>query len=153
MAQTGKAVTEKKTFSRATSVSTDIKADPAIIWKLLTTASDYTRWNSTIVSLEGKIAPGEKIRLKSTLDPKRTFKLKVKEMDKKKRMVWGDAQGKRVYTLASKGNGETTFTMYEKIGSPMFPLYKKYIPSFDTSFEHFAADMKKEAEHIQNLKK
>src|ERR1700761_4803215 len=82
MAQNGKAATEKTTFHRTTSVSTDINADPAIIWKLLTTAADYPRWNSTVISIDGTIAEGEKIRLKSMLDPKRTFKLKVKEFDK-----------------------------------------------------------------------
>ncbi|MGZ4058050.1 MAG: hypothetical protein ACXVPU_03435, partial [Bacteroidia bacterium] len=44
MAQNGKATTVRTTFSRSTSVSTIINADPAIIWKLLTTASDYPRW-------------------------------------------------------------------------------------------------------------
>ena len=78
-AQNGKASTVRTTFSRETTISIEIKADPAIVWALLTKASDYPRWNSTIVSIEGNIAPGEKIRLKSTLDAKRTFKLKVKE--------------------------------------------------------------------------
>ncbi len=41
MAQNGKATTVKKTFSRETSVSIKIQADPAIIWALLTNASDY----------------------------------------------------------------------------------------------------------------
>ena len=36
----GKAKTTKKTFSRETSVSTTILADPAIVWALLTNASD-----------------------------------------------------------------------------------------------------------------
>ncbi len=153
LAQNGKAITEKTTFSRSTSVSTDIQADPTIIWKLLTTAPDYPRWNPTILSIEGKIAVGEKIQLKSTLAPKRTFKLKVKELDAPKRLVWGDGQGKRVYTLTNKGNGSTTFTMYEKIGGFMFPMYAKHIPSFDASFEQFAAALKEEAETIQNTKK
>ena len=61
-AQSGKASTIKKTFSRETSVSIDIQADPAIIWALLTNASDYPRWNSTVISIEGEIAEGEKIR-------------------------------------------------------------------------------------------
>ena len=153
MAQNGKAKTEKKSFSRETSVTINIQADPAIVWKLLTNAADFPRWNSTVTSIEGKIAPGEKIRLKSTLDPKRTFKLKIKEMDAEKRLVWGDGQGNRIYIISGDGKGLTTFTMDEKIGGFMFPLYAKHIPPFDKSFEQFAADLKKEAETIQNLKK
>lgn len=151
IAQNGKAKTVRKTFSRETSVSTEIKADPAIIWALLTKAADYPRWNSTVTSIEGNIAAGETIRLKSTLDKKRTFKLKVKEFEPNKRLVWGDKQGKRIYTLSSS-NGITTFTMDEKIGGVMFPMYAGMIPSFDQSFEQFAADLKKEAETIMQTK-
>jgi len=153
MAQNGKAITEKKTFSRTTSVSAEIKADPAIIWKLLTSALDYPRWNTTVISIEGTIAAGEKIRLKSTMAPKRTFKLKVKEFENEKCLAWGDGQGTRIYTLVNKGKGITTFVMNEKIGGFMFPMYAKHIPSFDASFEQFAADLKKEAETIQNTRK
>ena len=147
-AQESPAATVRKTFSRTTSVSTVIKADPAVIWALLTHAADYKRWNSTIISIEGDIAPGETIRLKSTLDPKRTFKLKVKTFEPENRMVWGDGKGKRTYTLTRNENGTTTFSMTEKIGGLMFPLYSKYIPPFDATFNRFAADLKQEAEKI-----
>jgi hypothetical protein len=56
MAQTGKAKTESKTFSRETSVNINVSADPSIIWNLLVNSSDYPRWNSTIISIDGKIA-------------------------------------------------------------------------------------------------
>jgi uncharacterized protein YndB with AHSA1/START domain len=146
LAQTGKATTVKTTFSRETSVSTIIKADPAVVWRLLTKASDYTRWNSTIMSLEGNIALGEKIKLKSVLDDKRVFKLKIKEFVLEKRLVWGDGQGKRVFTITKNADGDTTFSMTEKIGGLMFPLYAKMIPPFDETFEKFAGDLKREAE-------
>ncbi len=148
-AQDGVASTTKKTFSRETIVSTRIEADPAIIWTLLTKGSDYTRWNSTIVSLNGEIKLGEKIELVSTLDPKRTFKLKVKEFTSDQQLAWGDGLGTRTYTLESLGDSATQFTMHEKIGGPVFPLFAKMIPPFDESFEQFAADLKKEAETIQ----
>ena len=152
-AQNGKAVTVKTTFSRETSVSNTINADAAIIWALLTNASDMARWNSTLVSVEGDIKVGNKIKLVSKLDPKRTFKLKVKELVAEKRLVWGDGQGSRVYSLTNNSNGTVTFSMVEKIGGLMFPLYAKMIPPFDASFEQFAADLKKEAELIHNSKK
>lgn len=144
----GKATTTKKTFSRETSVSVDIQADPKTIWGLLTNAVNYPKWNTTVISIDGKIALGEKIQLKSYLDPKRVFKLAVKEVEAERRLVWGDAMGKRIYTLTSKGNGVTNFSMNEKIGGPLFPLFAKMIPPFDESFEKFAADLKKEAETI-----
>jgi uncharacterized protein YndB with AHSA1/START domain len=149
-AQDSQATTVKTTFHRETSVSTTIKADPAIIWALLTNASDYPRWNSTVTSIQGNIALGEKIVLKSTLDAKRSFKLKVKEFEPAKRLAWGDGKGLRTYTLRNNGDGTVTFSMHERIGGLMFPMYAKYIPSFDDSFNAFAADLKREAELIQN---
>jgi uncharacterized protein YndB with AHSA1/START domain len=152
IAQNKKAATIKSAFSRETSVSIDIKADSAIIWALLTNASDYPRWNTTVISIEGKIALGERIKLISTLDPKRTFKLKIKEMESGKKLVWGDGMGKRVYELAKSAGANVNFSMHEKIGGPLFPLFAKMIPSFDLSFDQFAADLKKEAETIMNSK-
>jgi uncharacterized protein YndB with AHSA1/START domain len=149
----GKARTAKSTFRRETSVSTLIQADPAIVWALLTHPADFPRWNSTVTSLTGDIRAGETIELKSTLDSKRTFKLKVKEFVPEKRLVWGDAMGNRVYTIDKAGAESVLFSMTEKIGGPLFPLFAGMIPSFDESFEKFAADLKKEAETIQQSKK
>lgn len=145
---TGKALTTKTTFSRETVVSVEIQADASIVWSLLTNAADFARWNSTVVSIKGDIVLGETIRLISTLDPKRTFNLKVKEFEADKKLVWGDAMGNRVYTLSKNDHGHTVFSMAEKIGGLMFPLFARFIPPFDASFEQFAADLKKEAEKI-----
>src|SRR5919109_3913001 len=112
----GKATTTRKTFSRETSVSTTIHADPAIVWALLTYASDFPRWNSTVTSMKGEIREGGTVELKSILDEKRTFKLKIKEFVPEKRLIWGDAMGSRVYTLTRGDGGSTIFTMTEKIG-------------------------------------
>lgn len=152
-ANEGKAVTTRTTFSRETSVSLAIPADPRVVWALLTNASDYPRWNSTVVSIRGEIKPGGTIELKSTLDEKRTFKLKIKEFEPEKRLVWGDSQGSRIYSITKGEAGGVRFSMAEKIGGSLFPLFAKYIPPFDESFERFAADLKKEAATIQQSKK
>lgn len=148
----GKAVTEKKTFSRETAISIDIQADKSVIWRLLTNANDYPRWNSTIISINGKIALNEKISLKAKLDPKREFKLSIKEFEPENKLIWGDAMGKRIYTLKNIGNNLTNFTMSEKIGGLIFPLFAKMIPPFDEAFEQFAHDLKNEAETISKTK-
>lgn len=141
----GQAHTQKTTFSRSTSISQLIQAESATIWALLTTASAYPTWSKTIISLEGNIQQGEKIRLVSSLDPNRTFKLTIKECAPNQKLVWGDAMGERSYTLAPQETG-TLFTMHEKIGGLLFPLFANKIPSFDASFEQFTADLKKAAE-------
>jgi len=128
----GKATSMKKAFSRETPVTTAIKADKGNIWNLLT----------TIISISGKIAKDKTIN---------AFKLKIKEFDVNKRMVWGDAMGTRVYLLEDEGN-LVKFTITEKIGGLVFPLFAKMIPPFEEAFERFARDLKIEAEIIMNKK-
>ena len=140
------AKTTKRFFSRETEVAIDIRAEPEQVWAVLTNAADYPSWSSTVTSLGGRIALGEKIELKSVLDAKRTFKLKVLELEAPARMVWGDAMGKRTYLVTRKDAQTVTFSMRERIGGPLFPLFAGMIPSFDEVFDKFAADLKKKAE-------
>ncbi len=148
--QSENAHTVKKTFSRETSIEKDIHASDSIIWSLLTDAKGYSKWNTTIFYIDGEINLREKIRIITTLDSNRMFKLKIKEFENKKRLVWGDGKGNRVYTIESLDFLTTKFTMNEKISGLMFPMYAKYIPSFDESFEQFVSDLTNEAERIQN---
>jgi uncharacterized protein YndB with AHSA1/START domain len=140
------ATTVKRVFSRVTEVHVDIDATAQDIWALLTDAEGYPRWTETVLSIEGAIAPGAKIKLRSSLDPKRTFALTVRAFDAPRLLSWGDAMGERSYALADGDNGGVRFTMREKIGGPLFPLFAWMIPSFDASFDRFAADLKRAAE-------
>ncbi len=142
----GNAKTTKTRFSRETTVSTTINASAETVWKLLTDAKGYTAWNSTITAMSGNIAKGGQVELKSILDDKRTFKLQVKEFEAPRRMVWGDRQGNREYLIKDLGAGKVTFSMTEKIGGAMFPLFARFIPDFDDVFNQFAADLKAAAE-------
>ena len=62
------------------------------------------------------------------------FKLAVKEAEQERRLVWGDAMGKREYKLTPNSNIQTIFAMTENIGGPLFPLFAKMIPPSDESF-------------------
>jgi uncharacterized protein YndB with AHSA1/START domain len=135
-------------FHRVTEVRTVIKASDAIVWGLLTNAADYPRWNSGVISITGRIALVERIVLRSTLDPKRTFTLRVKEFKPNNRLVWGGGQGQRVYEITPNADSSVTFRMSERIGGAMFPLYAGAIPSFDANFDAFASDLKREAERV-----
>ena len=96
----GQATTIKRLFSRQTTVAIDIAAPPETIWKLLTDVDSFKSWNSTIVDLTGTIAPGERIHLRSTLAPERTFKLKVKEFETNRKLTGGTRwEGGRIRAL------------------------------------------------------
>ena len=140
-----KAHTIKKLFSRETTVSTLINAEPEKIWNILVDVGSYKNWNSTIISIEGEIKEGGEIKIVPAINPNRTFKLKIKAFEPYTKMVSGDAMGSRTFLL-EKVSGGTQFTMTEKIGGPLFPLFAKMIPPFDDAFDAYARDLKAEAE-------
>lgn len=139
------ATTTRRFFSRETRVTREIHASADRVWALLTNASAYPSWNSTVVRLDGRIAAGETIQLVSTLDPSRTFKLRVRTVEPPHRLVWGDAMGARTLELTPTARG-VSFSMVERIGGPLFPLFARMIPPFDAAFDQFAADLARAAE-------
>jgi hypothetical protein len=143
-----KAITTKKFFNRETTITETIQAKASAVWQILVEINNYPKWNSTIVSITGDLKEGGKIELISKLDPSRKFNLKVLEFEPNKKLVWGDMMGKRTYLLSENSDGQTQFTMTEKIGGLMFPLFAKMIPPFDDSFEQFIKDLKVEAESL-----
>jgi hypothetical protein len=132
--------------------ASSISAPPDQVWARLTDAASYPKWNPTVVKLDGTIALGQTIKLVSTLDPKRTFKLKVAELDAPRRMVWSSGMplglfsGRRTFTLTPRGDGGTDFAMEEVFSGPMAPMITKAIPDMTESFAQFAAALKAAAE-------
>lgn len=149
----GKSSKIKSTFNMGYAVGINIQAKPSRIWSLLTTASDFPRWNSMVKNIEGKIALGEKIKVQVPYAPNRTFNLKVSEFVPDKTMVWRDGMppmftGVRTYTLTPKPDGSTDFAMAEVFSGIMLPMIAGSLPDFGPSFETYVADLKREAERI-----
>lgn len=59
---------------RAFETEIDIDAAPAIIWELLTDAPGYTSWNTTVERVDGRIEPGEKIKVYVKINPGKAFR-------------------------------------------------------------------------------
>jgi len=138
------------TFEMQTSVAANIKAPADRIMGLLTDSKNFTKWNSTVISVDGEIKKGETIRLVSKLDPKRTFKLKVAEQTPTT-LIWKDGfapmfSGVRTFTLQTNSDGSTDFTMTEVFKGIMLPMIQGSLPDFKENFEQYAADLKKASE-------
>ena len=147
----GTAIKTRTTFRLECSVSNNINASPEKIWRLLTDAENYTKWNSTLESLEGDISMGGTVKMKVPEAPGKTFKVKVKEFTPNKSMLWQDGfapmfMGKRFFTLQPNTAGTTIFTMNEIFSGLMLPMIAGKLPDFVPIFERYAADLKKEAE-------
>lgn len=135
--------------------TTDIAAPQQRVWDILTDAATYPSWNTTIVSIDGVIAEGERIALVSTLNPKRTFRLSVSQVDAPSSMVWSDGMplglfsGVRTLTVDPNPDGGCTFSMVERYSGPLAPLITKSIPDMSESFATFAANLKATAESAE----
>lgn len=144
------AKTSASTFRMECAVRCNIAASPARIWALLTTAADIPRWNSTVTSVGGEIAKGNKLALRVPVS-ERTFTPKVTELEPEARMVWSDGfapmfKGERTFSLVAREDGTTDFEMVEVFAGVMLPMIKKSLPDFAPVFETYAADLKREAE-------
>ena len=140
------------TFRSEYAVRCNIAATPATIWTLLTDAADFPRWNSTVTSITGEIAKGNKLSVRVPIS-ERTFTPKVTELLPERRMVWGDGmapmfRGERTFTLTQREDGTTDFAMVEVFSGLMLPMIKGSLPDFVPIFETYARDLKSEAERV-----
>ena len=149
--------------------SSTISAKPEAIWAILTDGHQlvepaaspdailtdgarYPSWDSGVERVEGRIAPGETIRVYVKVNPGRAFPIKVTEFVPGQRMVWsggmplGLFKGVRTYTLSPQGNGTTKFSMREEYTGPMLPMIWRSIPDLGPSFAQFANGLKQRAE-------
>ncbi len=136
-----------RTFETETAIS----AAPEVIWELLTDAPGYTTWNTTVERVEGRIEPGEKIKVQVKINPGKAFPVRVTEFAPPERMVWsggmplGLFKGVRTFTLTPTGDG-TRFSMREVYSGPLASLIGRSIPDLQPAFDEFAAALKQRAE-------
>ena len=129
-----------------------IGAAPDQIWAILTDAPSCPNWDSGVVRVEGRIAPGEKIKVVSKVNPGRAFPVKVTESTPARSMTWsggmplGLFKGVRKFTLTPEGDGRTRFTMREEYTGLFLPLIWRSMPDLGPSFEQFASGLKTRAE-------
>ncbi len=145
-----KTTSSATTFQMQTGVTANIKASPEKVMNLLTNTTNATQWNSTLVSVEGKFVQGERVKIVTKLDPKRTFNLLV-ETATPTTLVLKDGfaplfSAVRTYTVAPAPDGSTDFSMVEVFKGITLPMVKPSLPDFKPSFEQYAADLKKAAE-------
>lgn len=124
---------------------TTIAAPPETVWRLLTDAAAYPRWNETVVRVEGEIALGRTIKVFAAISPKRAFPVKVTTLEPARRMTWqggmplGLFRGVRTFDLTPTGDGGTRFAMSEVFSGPLLGLIRRSMPDLQPSFDEFAA--------------
>lgn len=140
----------RSAFSMVCGVEVNIRAQAERIWRLLTDAPAFPRWNSTVASIEGEIREGQQLRVRVP-GTERSFTPKVSGMVPGQGMTWTGGfapmfQGVRTFELRPRPDGSTDFAMEERFSGLMLPLIKGSLPDFGPVFERYASDLKLEAE-------
>jgi hypothetical protein len=136
---------------RSYDAAATIEADPERVWAVLTDAPAYAEWDSGVQRVEGRIAPGERIKVVSEANPGRAFPVRVDGFEPPRSMTWtggmplGLFKGVRTFTLTPDGAG-TRFTMREEYTGPLLGLIWRSMPDLGPSFEQFARGLKTRAE-------
>lgn len=144
------AETSASTFQLRYSVRTLIEAPPARIWARLTDAKGFASWCSTVTSIEGTIALGQRLAIRVPMAQDRVFRPRVSHFEPERQMVWSDGfypmfEGKRTFTLTPSGEG-TDFEMVEVFRGLMLPMIKGSLPDFAPAFDRYAQDLKRACE-------
>jgi uncharacterized protein YndB with AHSA1/START domain len=144
--QDGRATVTRTTFRLAITVTKSIDAPAATIWNLLTDLDAQSKWNSTVTSIEGKVALGEQVSFMVPEAPGQTFREKVVAYDEAKAMVWRLNRwpllvGERKYQLAPGPHGTIELTIDEALHGLLLPLIAKSLPDFGAMFERTAIDL------------
>ena len=129
-----------------------IESSPDAIWKILTDGPAYSDWDSGVDRVEGRIAPGETIRVFSKVAPGRAFPVKVTEFEPGTRMVWsggmplGLFRGVRTFTVSPQDDGTSRLTVREEYTGPLLPMIWRSMPDLGPSFQQFVNGLKSRAE-------
>lgn len=133
---------------RSFATSITIQAAPEAIWRILTDAAGYPSWNTTVSSVDGLIALGEKVTVHAKVAPGRAFPVKVVAFEAPRHMVWsgglplGLFNGKRTFELRATTGSGVEFTMREDYTGWLAPLIAKSLPDLQPAFDEFAACLK-----------
>lgn len=131
--------------------STTIRASPEKIWTILIDGASWPQWDPSCEKIEGRIAPGEKLKAFTRLSPGRAFPVKVSEFVPHQKMTWsggmpfGLFKGVRTFTLTPRGD-QVEFTLHEVFSGPMLALIGGSIPDMSDAFQKFVEGLKRRAE-------
>jgi len=142
---------------KAYEASATIRATPDTIWEILVDGPSYATWENGVVGVEGRILPGETIKVVSEANPDRTFPVKVSGWQPGESMEWsggmplGLFRGVRTFSLRPGADSSTEFKVREEYTGPLLGMIWRTIPDLGPSFAKFAEGLKRHAEQRQGV--
>jgi len=131
-----------------------IRAPPQKVWAALVDVVHYPEWDPGMLRIEGRIAPGERVKFFTKLSPDQAFPVKVTGFEPPYRIVmtggmpFGLFKSERTHSLSPAAGGGTRFRTEEVFSGPLLGVFGKNIPDLTGNFEQFAAGLKQRAESL-----
>ena len=128
-----------------------IAASAEAVWDVLVDGASWSAWDSGVDAVEGRIAMGETLKIRSQAAPGRAFPVKVTAFAPPARlrfsggMPLGLFRGVRTYEVSGDA-GEVAFRMREEYSGPLLPLIWRSMPDLGPSFQRFATGLKQRVE-------
>lgn len=132
-----------------------IAASPESVWAVLTDGASWASWDSGVEAVEGNIALGEKITIRSHAAPGRAFPVKVVVFDAPARLQFAGGmplslfRGVRTYALSPNPSGGTMFQLREEYTGPLLGMMWRSMPDLAPSFNQFAQGLRQRVESGQ----
>jgi hypothetical protein len=132
--------------------SSAIAASPEAVWAVLSDGAGWPGWDSGVEAVEGRIAKGETVKIRSQAAPGRTFPVRVTRFDPPAclrfsgGMPLGLFRGVRTYEVSEGVDGQAAFRMREEYSGPLLPLIWRSMPDLGPSFQRFARGLKQRVE-------
>jgi uncharacterized protein YndB with AHSA1/START domain len=120
-------------------------------WRVLVDGRTWPSWDAGVTAVEGTIAPGGTVRIRTEVAPGRAFPVRVTAFEPSSRLEFtggmplGLFRGVRTYTLTPDGAG-TLFRMREEYTGPLLGLIWRSMPDLQPSFDRFAEGLKRRVE-------
>lgn len=144
---------ERAIFSLMCRVEINVRVPAERLWKLLTDAAGFPRWNSTVAEIQGEIREGARLRVRAP-GTTRVFTPVVSDVVPNEHMTWTGGfspifKGVRTFELRPHGDGSSDFTMAERFSGLLLPFVKGSLPDFAPIFARYASDLRREAESAE----
>ena len=136
-------------FYQSTAV---IAAGPERVWDVLVDGATWPAWDSGVQAVEGRIAAGETVTVRSGAAPGRAFPVRVTEFEPPVQLQFsggmplGLFRGVRTYRVRPDEAGGSRFEMREEYTGLLVGLVWRSMPDLQPSFDQFAAGLKRRVE-------
>ncbi|MDQ2700817.1 MAG: SRPBCC domain-containing protein [Actinomycetota bacterium] len=143
--------TDRKALMREIRTEVEIKAEPAVVWTVLTDFGSYAEWNPFIIEAKGVAAEGERLNMRFRPPGGSAMRMKPRvvraEADSELRWLGhlgipGIFDGEHYFELEPMNGTGTRLVQGEKFTGVTVPVFGRILRKTEKGFEQFNQALK-----------